>query len=307
MSEEIETVCSRMMVAFQSKVPHLGPQIVPKGYNDHDLEIYCRNNQEKERLKEMIEKERKKASQCSICKSSESNPIHFTSIWSLDLGLKTFTLDNLSILCDSCRILVDLNSVLEMFSSPKREKELKELIRFWGIVNKFDYHEYLDNQSSSSSSTNEKNQNDQNKKKKKEKRIKAQISTDGMESILQQQFQEAYSLAYSIQVISGNLGAFKVLDNSGSILNDETDVIKLVEKYLGNSNGEKKKVKGDEKKGKIETKEKVKTNHSQNREESDEEEVTTTKQKKQNNNKKEGKKPLASNSKSETPTKKQKR
>ena len=95
------------MSQLMQLAPHLQPRIIPRGYNDCNLEIYahdCDANYESSVQSRM-------PNCCTVCNQENTSSLKFTTFWNIDFYQRTFSLKKGHYLCHLCEQCTDLNSI----------------------------------------------------------------------------------------------------------------------------------------------------------------------------------------------------
>lgn len=86
--EQLEQIYS----LIKKQAPHLQPKIIPRGYQDSNLQAFCKTEAEKEHLTQLIEQYAKKTNKCSTPTCKSNDELSFTTFWEIDFTKKRYIL-----------------------------------------------------------------------------------------------------------------------------------------------------------------------------------------------------------------------
>ncbi|PRP87791.1 hypothetical protein PROFUN_04265 [Planoprotostelium fungivorum] len=207
-TEEDVSKAERLLEALNKKASVLAPRIVPKGHDDRSLEVFCKTPERQKELKELIQDFQSTRTRCVSCNDINREATHFTTFWTLHFEEKTYTLSNFKLLCDECDTLSRLDRVLSILS--ESPQDLDRIIQLWRHVNP--------------------KQDEEEDEDKIEEKVR-----------VRDQFRQVYSIAYTLQMMAGQMKGWKVLDKSGDEINQKTSLTKLFESYKDKKTGKKRK------------------------------------------------------------------
>lgn len=87
----------RLQAALLIKAPVLQPRIIPRGYDDQCLQVFCHTAERTTELQKITKELTEKSSRCGACESLNKKASHLTTFWETDEEERTHNLRSIKV------------------------------------------------------------------------------------------------------------------------------------------------------------------------------------------------------------------
>ncbi|KAL0480779.1 CHI3L1 [Acrasis kona] len=119
----IESQFQSVLDSLKKNAPNLSPKIIPRGYDDNNLALFCPGKKEKEHLSDAIKKN--EPTVCDTKNCGLEAQLTFTTLWSIQIQSKTYVLEGGQYLCPKCEKCVSLEKIITKSSDDNYIESLK--------------------------------------------------------------------------------------------------------------------------------------------------------------------------------------